>query len=173
MALRNIVTTGDEVLEKATRKVEKFDERLWELLDDMKETMDEANGVGLAAPQIGIRRQVCIVDIGEGLIELINPTIVEMDGEQEDIEGCLSFPGEFGIVNRPQKVKVVAQDRNGDTIDLEAEDFLARAFCHEIDHLNGVLFVTKASKMLTQEELEELRKQDEADEEFDEGDDLE
>ncbi len=167
MAIRNLVKTGDPLLEKQSRLVEKFDERLWELLDDMKETMDLENGVGLAAPQVGIIRQVCIVDIGEGLIELINPKIIEEDGTQEDIEGCLSFPGEFGIVERPLKVKVTAQDRQGEHFEMEAEGFLARAFCHEIDHLGGVLFVTKASKMLTAEELEELRRQDE--EEAEEG----
>lgn len=157
MAIRNIVTEGDEILTKICRPVEKFDEKLALLLDDMYETMQEANGVGLAAPQVGIRRRVVVIDVGDGPIELINPEILERSGEEEEeMEGCLSFPGKYGMVKRPYRVKVRAQDRKGDSFELEGEGLLARAFCHEIDHLDGVLFVTHASRMLSQEELLEM-----------------
>lgn len=153
MAIRNIVTTGDAVLTKKCRPVEKFDEKLHTLLDDMYETLVAANGVGLAAPQVGLLRRVCIVDVGEGVIELINPEIIETSGSYDEAEGCLSFPGEYGMVERPQHVKVRAQDRNGDWYETEGDDLKARAFCHEIDHLNGVLFVTKVSRMLDPDEI--------------------
>lgn len=153
MAIRNIVKTGDPVLTKVCRPVERFDAKLHQLLDDMYETMLEANGVGLAAPQVGLLRRLCIIDVGDGPIELINPEIIETSGSQNDAEGCLSFPGEFGMVERPNYVKVRAQDRNGEWYEMEGEELLARAFCHEIDHLDGVLFVTKVSRMLDPEEL--------------------
>ena len=154
MAIRNIVKTGDEVLVKMCRPVEKFDEKLWALLDDMYETMNAANGVGLAAPQVGLLRRVVVIDIGEGRLELINPEIIETSGEQDGLEGCLSFPNEWGLVKRPMNVTVRAQDRNGKFYELSGTELLARAFCHEIDHLNGVCFVTKASRMLDPEEVE-------------------
>ncbi len=156
MALRNIVKTGDEVLLKKCRPVEKFDAKLGALLDDMAETMNAANGVGLAAPQVGILRRVVTIDVGEGLIELVNPVITKMSGKQEGQEGCLSFPGEWGIVERPMKVTVRAFDRHGDEFEMTGEGLLARAFCHEIDHLNGIVFTTRASHMLTPEELEQM-----------------
>lgn len=155
MARRNIVKTGDEVLTKMCRPVEKFDAKLWTLLDDMYETMEAANGVGLAAPQVGLLRRVVVIDIGEGRIELINPEIVETSGEQDGAEGCLSFPGEWGMVCRPMHVKVRAQDRNGKTFEIAGSELLARAFCHEIDHLNGVCFTERASRMLDPEEVEQ------------------
>ncbi len=140
MAIRNIVKEGDPVLRKISRSVLNFDEKLSILLDDMLETMYEANGVGLAAPQVGILRRVCVIDIGEGPIELVNPSIIEESGLQKESEGCLSIPGQSGITKRPMKVTVKAQDRNGNTFEISGEGLLARAFCHEIDHLNGMLF---------------------------------
>ena len=140
MAIRNIVTEGDPVLRKQCRSVLKFDEKLAQLLDDMKETMYKAEGVGLAAPQVGILKRVVVIDVGEGLIELVNPEIISHKGKQEGTEGCLSFPGEYGTVIRPNKVTVRAQDRNGKEFTMQGKELLARAFCHEIDHLNGIVF---------------------------------
>lgn len=140
MAIRNIVKNGDDVLRKVCRSQLTFDERLWTILDDMRDTMYDADGVGLAAPQVGILRRYCVIDVGEGIIELINPVIESTEGVQEDNEGCLSFPGEFGIVSRPMKVTVHAQDRNGNNFTITGEGLLARALCHEIDHLDGVVF---------------------------------
>ncbi|MCI8359710.1 MAG: peptide deformylase [Clostridiales bacterium] len=140
MAIRNIVKEGDPVLTKVCRPVEKFDEKLAVLLDDMIETLKEADGCGLAAPQVGILRRICIVDVGEGVIELINPVVVEKHGRQEELEGCLSCPGDWGITRRPQRVTVQAQDRQGNTFTVSGEDLKARALCHEIDHLDGILF---------------------------------
>ena len=157
MALRKILTQGDPALHKVCRPVEKFDERLHILLDDMKETLTQANGVGLAAPQVGILRRIAVVDIGEGVIELVNPEIVEQSGEQECVEGCLSFPGEYGVTKRPYRVVVRAQDRNGKTFELKSEGFRADACCHEIDHLNGINFKAHCIRMLTDEELENMR----------------
>lgn len=156
MAIRNIVKDGDEILLKKCRAVEKFDERLHELLDDMAETLVEANGAGLAAPQVGVMRCVCLVQAEEDgeILELINPEIVKTDGEQFGLEGCLSFPGEFGLVERPNVVTVKAQDRNGNWFEKTGEELCARAFCHEIDHLKGVVFKTQAKRMVTPEELE-------------------
>lgn len=154
MAIRKIVQFGDEVLNKECRKVESFDARLHQLLDDMKETLADANGAGLAAPQVGILRQVCIVDVGEGPIELINPEIVKTEGEQTGFEGCLSYPDNWGVVTRPMKVTVKAQDRDGKWFKVTGEALCARAFCHEIDHLHGTLFTAHAARMLTSEELE-------------------
>ncbi len=143
MAIRNIVTEGDSVLRKTCRSVLNFDEKLAQLLDDMKETMYKAEGVGLAAPQVGILRRICVVDVGDGVIELINPVIESQEGMQEGPEGCLSLPGKSGVVKRPLKVTVRAQDRNGNTFTVSGEGLKARAFCHEIDHLNGILYVDK------------------------------
>ena len=154
MALRNIVKTGDEVLTKMCRPVEKFDVKLWTLLDDMYETMENANGVGLAAPQVGLLRRIVVIDVGEGRIELINPEIIASSGEQDGAEGCLSFPGEWGMVCRPMNVTVRAQDRHGKTFEMSGTERLARAFCHEIDHLNGGCFTSRASRMLNPDELE-------------------
>lgn len=144
MALRNIVKYGDPVLRKTSRSVLNFDERLAQTLDDMKETMYAADGVGLAAPQIGILRRYCIVDVGDGIVELVNPVIIEQSGEQIGSEGCLSLPGNYSDVARPLNVTVRAQDRFGKTFTVSAEGLKARAFCHEIDHLNGILFIDKA-----------------------------
>lgn len=155
MAILNIVTSEDEVLRKKCRPVEKITPRTLTLLDDMLDTMRAANGVGLAAPQVGILRRIVIVDIGEGLIEMINPEIVATEGEQEGEEGCLSVPDEVGIVKRPNIVTVMATDRNGEPFTIRGEGLLARAFCHEIDHLDGILYIDKASRMLTPEEMED------------------
>ena len=155
MAILNIVTSEDEVLRKKCRPVEKITPRTLTLLDDMLDTMRAANGVGLAAPQVGILRRIVIVDIGEGLIEMINPEIVATEGEQEGEEGCLSVPDEVGIVKRPNIVTVKATDRNGEHFTIRGEGLLARAFCHEIDHLDGILYIDKASRMLTPEEMED------------------
>ena len=159
MAIRNIVKDGDEVLTKKCRPVEKFNKKLWMLLDDMAETMHRANGVGLAAPQVGILRRVAVIDISpeqDGVIELVNPQIIAYSGEQCGNEGCLWFPGQWGIVKRPNYVKVRAQDRFGEEFEIEGKELLARAFCHEIDHLNGVVFKEVADRMLTPKEIEEM-----------------
>ncbi len=147
MAIRNILTDNDPTLRKKSRDVTAFDERLHTLLDDMRETMEAANGVGLAAPQVGILRRVVVVNVDDSYIELINPVIVEMSGEQTDAEGCLSLPGVCGTVTRPNFVKVKAVDRMGCSFYVSGEGLMARAFCHEIDHLEGVLFSDKASEM--------------------------
>lgn len=154
MALRNIVKEGDDILLKKCRPVEKFDEKLWSLLDDMNETLVESGGVGLAAPQIGIMRRVCVIDVGEGIVEFVNPEIIKTEGEHECVEGCLSSPGEFGLVNRPEYVVSKAYDRFGNEFTVEGEDLFAQAMCHEFDHLDGVLFKTKVTRMLSKEELE-------------------
>ena len=141
MAIRKIVELGqDEILRKHARKVDKFDKRLWTLLDDMADTMYEADGAGLAAPQVGILKRAVVIDVGEGLIELVNPEILETEGTQMCVEGCLSVPGRRGKVERPKKVRVHAQDRKGNHIELEGEDFLANAICHELDHLEGIMY---------------------------------
>ena len=143
MAIRNIVKVGDDVLRKICRTQMTFDEKLWSLLDDMAETMYKADGVGLAAPQVGILRRVCVVDVGDGLIELINPVITEKSGSQKGNEGCLSVPDRFEEVKRPMTVTVKAQNRKGENIEIKAEGFKARAFCHEIDHLDGILYIDR------------------------------
>lgn len=148
MALRNIVKFGDDILRKKCREVTVFDDKLWVLLDDMYETMQSANGVGLAAPQVGILRRVCVIDVGEGPIELINPVITSMRGKQRAVEGCLSAPGQWGYVTRPAKVKVTALNRYGKEVKYEGTELLARAFCHEIDHLNGVIFTDLVDEMV-------------------------
>lgn len=152
MAIRNIRKYDDEILRKKAKRVDKFDDRLKQLLDDMAETMYQANGVGLAAPQVGILKRVVVIDIGDGLVELINPVIVEQEGEQVDVEGCLSIPDVLGEVKRPRKVKVEAQDRSGNKVELMGEDLMARAICHELDHLEGVLFIDKVIKFVDKEE---------------------
>lgn len=160
MAIRNILTKEEESLYKICRPVVKFDGRLHQLLDDMAETLIESNGVGLAAPQVGVLRRAVLVletnvaeDEDEYIIELINPEIVESSGEQDGAEGCLSVPGEYGLVTRPAVVKVKAQDRFGDWFEYEGEGLTARCFCHELDHLEGVLFTSKCSRMLDPEEI--------------------
>lgn len=158
MAIRRIVTIEDPVLRKTSRKVEKFDEKLWMLIDDMKDTLKKADGVGLAAVQVGVLRRVVIVDVGDGEpLELVNPEIVETDGEQEGQEGCLSLPEQWGIVCRPKFVKIRAQDRNGRWRFYKGEDLKARCFCHEIDHLDGTVFTDRVKKMLTEEEIRRMK----------------
>ncbi len=154
MAIRNIVKEGDEVLAKKARPVTEFNERLHTLLDDMADTMYESGGVGLAGNQVGTLRRVIVIDIGEGLIELVNPEIIEAEGEQESVEGCLSCPGEYGITRRPNYVKVKAQDRFGEWFEIEGEELLAKAFCHEIDHLEGIIYKQVALRMLDPSEIE-------------------
>lgn len=148
MAIRNIVKLGDDVLRKVCRTQMTFDERLATTLDDMAETMYKAEGVGLAAPQIGILRRYCIVDVGDGLIELVNPVIESASGKQEGEEGCLSIPNRYESVTRPMTVTVRAQDRKGNSFTITAEGFKARAICHEIDHLDGVLYIDKIDKKI-------------------------
>lgn len=155
MALRRILTEKDPALHKVCRPVDKFDARLAKLLDDLGQTLREANGAGLAAPQVGILRRVVVVDVGDEILELVNPVIVEASGEQEGPEGCLSVPGKWGIVKRPNVVKVRAQDRDGAWFEVEGEELMARAFCHELDHLDGHLYTEKVSRYLTEEELEQ------------------
>lgn len=143
MAIRKIVTKDDPVLHTKCRPVEKFDAKLHELLDDMAETLYKAQGLGLAAPQVGIRRRIAVIDVqeGDGLIELINPVILKSSGKQRDVEGCLSCPEQWGYVVRPNKCTVRAQDRNGEFFELQLEGLAARCACHEIDHLDGKLFL--------------------------------
>ena len=169
MALRYILKEDDKQLYKVSREVKNFDGRLHTLLDDMRETLLDADGVGLAAPQVGVlRRAVIVVDTNreelspeEQIIELVNPVIVAVEGEQEGAEGCLSVPGVYGIVKRPEKVTVRAFDRFGNEFEVSGEGLTARAFCHEIDHLNGHIFKELASRILTPEELDELYGDDE------------
>lgn len=141
MALRNIVKLGDDVLRKKCKQVTMIDNRVHELLDDMVETMHAANGVGLAAPQVGLLKRIVVIDIGEGVIELINPEIIFADGEQTDDEGCLSIPEKYLPVTRPNFVEVRALNRFGKSFTIKGEGLLARAFCHEIDHLSGKMFI--------------------------------
>ena len=153
MAIREIRKYDDPALYKVCRPVEKFDERLCELLDDMAETTYQANGVGLAAPQVGILRRVVVIDVGDGIIELVNPRILRTAGSETTSEGCLSFPGEYGLVERPTEVEIEAEDRHGKTFRMTGHDLLARAFCHETDHLDGKVFKTIAIEMLDEEDL--------------------
>ena len=165
MALRKIVLQGDESLTKVCRPVTDFNSRLHTLLDDMKETLLDSGGVGLAAPQVGILRRVCVVqNEDDEVIELINPEIIYTEGEQTGLEGCLSVPGKYGIVTRPEVVRVRAQDRNGDFFEVEDSDLTARCFCHEIEHLDGHLFVEHTDHLMTEEELEEFIRRKEEDE---------
>lgn len=156
MAILNIVKEGDEVLRKVCRPVESITPRILQLLDDMLETLHDANGVGLAAPQVGILRRIAIVEVVDGKVyELINPEIIAREGQQNELEGCLSVPKQWGVTDRPMKVTVRAMNREGETYTVSGSGLLARAFCHEIDHLDGVLFKDNAVHMLTPEEIEE------------------
>lgn len=155
MGIRKIMTVKEPCLHKVCRPVEKFDKKLHKLLDDMKETLVDANGVGLAAPQVGILRRAVIVDTGEEMLELVNPELVETSGEQEGAEGCLSVPGKYGLVKRPNYAKVRAQDRDGNWFEAEGEELIARCFCHELDHLDGIVYTEIMERYLTDEELNE------------------
>lgn len=148
MAIRNIVKLGDDILRKVCRTQMTFDDKLAMTLDDMAETMYKAEGVGLAAPQIGILRRYCVVDVGDGIIELVNPVIESMSGEQTGEEGCLSIPNRYESVTRPMTVTVRAQDRKGNSFTITAQGFKARALCHEIDHLDGILYIDKTDKKI-------------------------
>ena len=156
MAVRQIRVIGDEILNKKCKPVKEMTDRTKELIEDMFETMYEANGVGLAAPQVGILKRIVVIDVEDGYqYVLINPEIIAQSGEQTGLEGCLSVPGKWGIVTRPNRVRVRAQDRDGDWFEAEAEGLTARAFCHEIEHLDGHLFVEHIDHFLTDEELKE------------------
>ncbi len=154
MAIRKILTVGEDTLTKKCRTVEKIDARITTLLDDMADTLYESGGVGLAAPQVGILRRVVIIDVGDenGLIELINPEIISQEGEQTDAEGCLSNPGKYGYVTRPNKVTVRYMNRAGETLEITGEGLLARAFCHEVDHLDGNMFMRLVTKWVEEDE---------------------
>ena len=162
MSVRTIVTEGDPVLNKRCHPVTKFDDRLGTLLDDLKETLAKANGLGLAAPQIGIlRRATIVVTEDNKMLELVNPEIIESDGEQDGLEGCLSVPGKWGYVKRPNHVKVKAQDRNGNWFEREGTELTARCFCHELEHLDGHLYTEHVDKLYTNEDLDEMMEQQE------------
>ena len=162
MALRKIVLQGDECLTKVCRPVTDFSSRLHTLLDDMTDTLLDSGGVGLAAPQVGILRRVCVVlNEDDEVIELVNPEIIFTDGDQTGLEGCLSVPGKYGVVTRPEVVRVRAQDRNGDFFEVEDSDLTARCFCHEIEHLDGHLFIEHTDRLMTEEELQEFIRQQE------------
>ena len=158
MAIRRIVTEGDDLLTKKCRPVTDFNRRLHQLLDDMLDTLDESGGAGLAAPQVGILRRAVVVIAGEGeedgFLELVNPEIIFSEGEQTGPEGCLSVPGRWGMVTRPRHVRVRAQDRYGDWFEAEGEDLIARCFCHELEHLDGRLYVEHIDRFMTDEEVE-------------------
>ena len=156
MALRKIITEGNPTLTKVCRPVTAFDDRLATLINDMKQTLIEANGVGLAAPQVGILRRVVVVDLGDEIVELVNPRILEESGEQDGLEGCLSVPEKYGLVKRPNFVRLEAQDRFGEWFEYEGEALIARCFCHELEHLDGHLYTEKAYHMLTPEEYEQM-----------------
>ena len=156
MGLRKILTDKEPALHKVCKSVTSFDNKLFKLLDDMAETLVDSGGVGLAAPQVGILRRGVLVDVGEEeneILELINPELVETDGEQYGPEGCLSVPGKYGLVKRPYYAKVRAQDRNGEWFEAEGEELIARCFCHELDHLDGIVYTEKMDRFLTDEEL--------------------
>lgn len=153
MGLRKILTVDEPALHKVCRPVTEFDKKLHKLLDDMRETLIDAQGVGLAAPQIGILRRVVVVDTGEEILELINPTLLQTSGEQEGAEGCLSVPGKYGLVKRPYYATVRAQDRNGNWFEYDGEELTARCFCHELDHLDGIIYTEVMERYLTDEEL--------------------
>ena len=154
MGLRKILTDKEPALHKVCKSVTDFDSKLHKLLDDMADTLVESGGVGLAAPQVGILRRVVVVDTGEGILELVNPTIVETDGEQVGPEGCLSVPGRYGLVKRPYYAKVRAQDRHGEWFEAEGEELIGRCFCHELDHLDGIVYTEVMERWLTEEELQ-------------------
>ena len=153
MGLRKILTDKDPALHKVCRPVVNFDGRIHKLLDDMHETLTDSGGVGLAAPQVGILRRVVLVDTGEEVLELVNPSLLETDGEQEGPEGCLSIPGKYGLVRRPYYAKVRAQDRYGNWYEAEGEEIVARCFCHELDHLDGIVYTEVMERFLSDEEL--------------------
>ena len=156
MGIRKILTDKEPALHKVCKPVTAFDQKLHKLLDDMRETLIDSNGVGLAAPQVGILRRVFLVDVGldgNEIIEFVNPEILETDGEQEGAEGCLSVPGKYGLVKRPYWVKVRAQDRYGDWFEAEGEELIGRCFCHENDHLDGIVYTQVMERFLTEEEL--------------------
>lgn len=153
MGLRRILTDREPALHKVCKPVEKFDKRLHKLLDDMRETLIDSNGVGLAAPQVGILRRVVLVDVGDEILELVNPSLLETDGEQEGPEGCLSIPGKYGLVKRPYWAKVRAQDRDGNWYEAEGEEIIARCFCHELDHLDGIVYTEIMERFLSEDEL--------------------
>ena len=155
MGLRKILNDKDPALHKVCKPVESFDEKLHKLLDDMRETLIDSDGVGLAAPQVGILRRVVLVDNGEKILELVNPTLVKTSGEQIGAEGCLSVPGKYGLVKRPNYAKVRAQDRYGNWFETDGEELTARCFCHELDHLDGILYTQVMDRLLTEEELME------------------
>lgn len=161
MALRKILTDKDPALHKVCKPVADFDSKLHRLLDDMRDTLEEAQGVGLAAPQVGILRRVVIVNTGDEILELVNPEIIETDGEQEGAEGCLSVPGRYGLVKRPYYARIRAQDRYGDWYEAEAEELIARCFCHETDHLDGIIYTEVMERFLTEEELEAVTEDEE------------
>ena len=154
MGLRKILTTKDPALHKTCKVVENFDSKLHKLLDDMRDTLLDSGGVGLAAPQVGILRRVVLVDTGDEILELINPSLLETDGEQVGAEGCLSVPGKYGLVKRPYYAKVRAQDRNGEWFEAEGEELIGRCFCHELDHLDGIVYTEVMERWLTEEELQ-------------------
>ena len=154
MGLRRILTDKESALHKVCKPVTAFDQKLHKLLDDMCETLVDSGGVGLAAPQVGILRRVVVVDTGDGILELVNPELISTDGEQEGPEGCLSVPGKYGLVKRPYYATVKAQDRNGEWFEAEGEELIARCFCHELDHLDGILYTQIMERFLTEEELE-------------------
>ena len=156
MGLRKILTDKDPALHKVCKPVTNFDSKLFKLLDDMRDTLIDSHGVGLAAPQVGILRRVVLVDVGmedNEIVEFINPEMIETDGEQYGAEGCLSVPGKYGLVKRPMYAKVRAQDRNGDWFEAEGEELIARCFCHELDHLDGIVYTEVMDRFLTEEEL--------------------
>ena len=153
MGIRKILTVDEPALHKVCRPVESFDHKLHKLLDDMRQTLIDSEGVGLAAPQVGILRRVVLVDTGEEILELVNPSLLETDGEQVGAEGCLSVPGKYGIVKRPYYAKVKAQDRHGNWYEYEGEELIARCFCHELDHLDGIIYTEVMDRFLTEEEL--------------------
>lgn len=157
MAIRPILTEEDPVLQKKSHAIVHFDQKLWNLLEDLEETLSQSNGLGLAAPQIGILRRVALVMDAEGqYIHLVNPKIIQHEGTQTGLEGCLSVPGYWGHVERPQAVTVEAQDRDGNTFQVTGQDLVARCFCHEIDHLDGILYTNHCEEVYTAEELEEM-----------------
>ena len=154
MGLRRILTSKEPALHKTCKPVVDFDSKLHKLLEDMKDTLIDSEGVGLAAPQVGILRRVVLVDVGDEIIELVNPSLLETDGEQVGPEGCLSVPGRYGLVKRPYWAKVRAQDRYGDWYEAEGEELIARCFCHELDHLDGIIYTEVMERFLSEEELE-------------------
>ena len=156
MAIRRVVKQGDPILRKRSREIIEINQRIIEIIEDMTETLYKENGIGIAAPQIGILKRIVVIDQGDGPIELINPVMLSCEGEQEGTEGCLSVPGEFGLVRRPACVRIKALNRKGKRVELIGDGMLARAFCHEIDHLDGKLFVDIATEMYSQEDIDQM-----------------